>query len=255
MPRLNELITITGSRGFIGTAIRERIKYPYTEVDFVLGKDHKDIIGRKGTLIFLSSFVDQGESMVDPAKYIQNNVTYLSMLLTRNKFNEVIFPSSCMVYDAEGNLEPKSIYGFTKLAGEKLIKIYAPQYWILRIGNPYGKGDHRSVFNELARCKRTGDMLTIYRGKMLRDYFPVWHIANVVNRILDRDVYPGIYNVGSANYVITSDYLEKFCIAHDIKYKCIDGTGLLASGYAATDSLLVCDQKEITEEEWQTYLL
>ncbi len=223
-------------------------------MDFLLGKDHKDVIGRKGTLIFLSSFVDQGESMVNPAKYIQNNITYLAMVLTNNAFDEVIFPSSCMVYDKDGNLEPTSVYGFTKLAGEKLIKIYCKKYWLLRIGNPYGPNDHRSVFCELARCKTTGDTFVIYGGKVIRDYFPVKHIAIVINRILDGNILPGIYNVGSGNPVVTSEYLKTFCDTHDIKYKMIDGTGLLASGYASKEEMMVCGQKEITEEEWQLYL-
>lgn len=249
-----KLITITGSRGFIGTAVRKDIKYPYSEVDYLIGKDHKDVIGRKGTLIFLSSWVDQGESLVNPAKYIQNNLTYLAMILVNNAWDQVIFPSSCMVYDKDGNLEPSSVYGFTKLAGEKLIKIYCKNYWILRIGNPYGPNDHRSVFCELARCKMTGDTFTIYNGRVIRDYFPVSHIADIVNNILDGFVTPGIYNVGSGNHVITSEYLKDFCRNHYIKHVVIDGTGMLASGYAAKEKLLSCEQKSITDEEWNLYL-
>ncbi len=245
-----DLITITGSRGFIGTAIRETIKYPYVEVDYKIGKDHKDVIGRKGTLIFLSAWINQEESQINPAKYIQNNLTYLAMVLTNNDFDGVIFPSSCMVYDRDGNLEPRTIYGLTKLAGEKLVKIYARKYWILRIGNPYGPNDHRSVFCELARCKMTGDTFVIYGARIIRDYFPVAHIASTVNRILDGEVRPGIYNIGSGNPVVSSEYLKRFCIEHDIAHKFIDGTGLLASGYAAKENLLLCDQKEITEKEW-----
>lgn len=252
---MRELITLTGSRGFLGTAIRKDIKYPYREVDYLIGKDHKDIIGRKGTLIFMSSWVDQGESMVNPAKYIQNNLVYLAMILTNNAFDQVIFPSSCMVYDKDGKLEPSSVYGFTKLAGEKLIKIYSKNYWILRIGNPYGPNDHRSVFRELARCKKEGDTFIISGGKIIRDYFPVTHIAKLVNRILDGCIEPGIYNVGSGNPVVTSEYLKMFCVNHAIKYVVVDGTGMLASGYAARDNMLVCRQKKISEREWKDYYL
>jgi nucleoside-diphosphate-sugar epimerase len=251
---MHKFITLTGSSGFIGTAVRKDIKYPYNEVDCLIGKDHKDIVGKKGTLIFLSAWVDQGESFVNPVKYIQNNLTYFSMVLINNDFDEVIFSSSCMVYDKDGNLEPSSVYGLTKLAGEKLIKIYCDKYWILRIGNPYGPNDRRSVFCELARCKRTGDTFVIYGGKAIRDFFPVGHVADVINRILDGDIPPGIYNVCSGNPVVTSEYLKAFCETHNIRYTLMDGTGLLAPGYATKENVIACNQKEITEEEWKLYL-
>ena len=146
-------ILITGSRGFIGTAIRKEIKIEYREVDLTLGMDHKDIIGRKGILVFLSSWVQPSESVVHPVKYLENNLTALSKIIMNNEFDGIIFPSSHAVYDKEGNLEPASVYGLTKLAGEKLIKIYYKNYWILRLGNPYGYGDNRSMFYHLAQCK------------------------------------------------------------------------------------------------------
>ena len=95
-------ILITGSRGCVGSAVRKMMKYPYDEVDFVLGTDHKDVSGRTGTLIYLSSWSEQDESLRCPAKYIENNLTALSLLLTNNNFDRVIFPSSNSVYDGDG---------------------------------------------------------------------------------------------------------------------------------------------------------
>ena len=169
-------ILITGSRGFIGSHLRSMMPtpYDYDEADLSIGISHKDIRGREGTLVFLSGWSREGESYTNPSKYIENNISDLAELLVNNSFNKVIFSSSQAVYDKNGNLNPKSVYGITKLAGEHLIKLYAKEYWILRIANPFGTGDKRSVFYHLAQCKKQNRMFSLYKlyGRK-KDYFGI----------------------------------------------------------------------------------
>ena len=89
-------ILITGSRGFIGTAIRNEIKHPYDEVDLKDGKNHKDISGRTGMLIHLSAWVQQNESFKCPVKYIQNNFLDLATLIENNKFDSIVLILLCI---------------------------------------------------------------------------------------------------------------------------------------------------------------
>jgi len=158
------------------------------------------------------------------------------------------------VYDKDGNLEPDSVYGVTKLAGEKLIKIYCKNYWILRIANPYGLNDRNSVFYKLAQCKLNDKVFTIYRGNGIRkDFFPVEHIAMIVNKIINNEIPSGIYNVGSGKGAIVTDLLQSLCAEHDIKHEYIDTPDGLSAGYIPFENLLASEPREI-QKEWVNYL-
>jgi nucleoside-diphosphate-sugar epimerase len=247
-------VVITGSRGFIGTTIRNNLEDAYEEFDLKLGSDHRDLVDRHGTLIYLSSWVKQNESIHRPVKYLENNLTALAQILTSNYFDRVIFPSSATVYDDEGNLEPNSVYGLTKLAGEKLIKMYCKEYWILRFANPVGAGDKRSIFWDLADSKINNKIFTIYNGRpIIRDYFHVSHISLVVNEILKGWWKPGIYNVGTGIATSCPEFLTSMCMKHDINYKLVEAPEDLLAGYVPTTNLLTAPKIDL-EEVWLTYL-
>ena len=83
---------ITGSRGFIGTALRKTLRNcNYGEVDSKLWMDCKDLRCRTGTLIHLAASINEAESFKNPAKYIDNNLKNLALILTNNDFDKVIF--------------------------------------------------------------------------------------------------------------------------------------------------------------------
>lgn len=247
-------ILITGSRGFIGTAVRNVINYPYDEIDLKLGTDHRDVKGRVGTLLFLSSWVKPNESVVLPTKYLENNLTALSQLIINNSFDKIIFPSSHTVYDKDGNLEPVSVYGLTKLAGEKLIRMYCKNCWILRLGNPYGENDTRSMFYDLAKCKLEKKKFPIYSNDVSRDYFPVTHIANIINNIFDGKIQSGIHNVGTGKMTIVSHFIKKICEKYEIEYEVVDSQEWVADSYIPTTNLLKTEVEDL-EEEWRKYYL
>ena len=248
------MITITGSRGFIGTGLRAKFGRLYDEVDSSLGMDCKDIVNRTGTLIHLAASISDTESYKNPAKYIDNNLKNLALLLTRNKFDKVIFPSSVTVYDDNGNLNPKTVYGITKLAGEHLIKAYTDNYWILRITNPYGKHDKKSVFAKLKDCKLNNKTFTIYNDQTaVKDFFPVEHVVDVITKIIDGKILPGIYNVGSGLGVLVYDLLINLCEQYGIDCKFEEPPDGLSIGYVPTENLLTGTIRKI-EDEWINYL-
>jgi UDP-arabinose 4-epimerase len=82
-----------------------------------------------------------GESVEDPAKYYQNNVSGTSSLLDAcrmAKIEKVIFSSSCAVYGVPSTLpikettarHPINPYGRTKLIGEHMLEDHATAYGI-----------------------------------------------------------------------------------------------------------------------------
>jgi nucleoside-diphosphate-sugar epimerase len=247
-------ILITGSRGFIGNIVRKTLTRPYDEVDLKLGTDHRDIVGRSGTLIYLSSWVHIDESVKLPVKYLENNLTALAQILTNNSFDKVIFPSSSTVYDGDGNLEPISVYGLTKLAGEKLVKMYCKKCWILRLATPYGPGDERSIFALLARSKEKKETFIIYNGfPIRRDYFHVAHVSWLINMILDGEVEPDIYNVGTGVATDVPRLMTDLCEKYDIDHKFVKAPEGTPPGYIPTTNLLRAPVLNL-ESEWQKYL-
>jgi len=246
---------ITGSRGFIGTAIRNVMDgRHYIEMDFKIGNDYRRLKNQKGTLIHLAASINEAESFINPVKYIDNNLKDLALLLTRNKFNKIIFPSSVTVYDSCGNLNPGTVYGITKLAGEQLIKVYTEKYWILRITNPFGPNDVNSVFARLKHCKINNETFQIYNNSnAIKDFFHVDHVASIILKIIDGEIAPGIYNVGSGKGVIVVDMLKSLCKRFSIKYEYIEPPEGISPGYIPTESLLTQDYEKV-EEEWLKYL-
>jgi len=246
---------ITGSRGFIGTAVRKTLRNcNYGEVDSKLWMDCKDLRGRTGTLIHLAASINEAESFKNPAKYIDNNLRNLALILTNNDFDKVIFPSSVTVYDSNGNLNPNTVYGITKLAGEQLIKTYVKNYWILRITNPFGPNDMNSVFARLKHCKVSGDTFQIYNNKRaVKDFFHVDYVASVIQKIIDGEIEPGTYNVGSGKGTIVVNMLKSLCEKLSINHEFIDPPEGISNGYIPTESLLTQDYREV-ETEWIKYL-
>lgn len=243
------MVIITGSRGCVGTALRKTMNSPYEENDLILGKDHRDIVGNTGTLIYLSSWSEQNESMRRPVKYIDNNLTSLAMILSNNSFDHVIFPSSIAVYDSEGDLNPSSVYGLTKLAGEHLVRMYCKNSWIFRFANIYGEADRRSVFYHLARCKTEGKVFPIYdKNGMVRDYISVEDAVCVINSALEGILRPGTYNVGTGKGMHMSELLEKLCNRLQVQYKHKELPEGITGGFVPVDNLLKVKRRNIEEE-------
>jgi nucleoside-diphosphate-sugar epimerase len=251
---MNEIL-ITGSRGFIGTAIRNALKHPYDEVDLKIGSHHSCISGKKGTLIHLSAWVQQNESFKYPVKYIENNLRDLAFLIEKNSFDQIIFPSTSCVYDRYGNLEPVSPYGLSKLAAEKLIRIYFKQAWILRFMNPYGEHDDRSIFYLLSQCKKHNRTFQIFTSqKVVRDYFYVGHIASIINEILDGNLKCGTYNVGSGIGTEVAPLMGSICDQHGINYEHVESPEGLLDGYIPTENIIKAEYKDLIQE-WERYYL
>ena len=111
-------------------------------------------------VIHLAAFKAAGESMIDPGKYSQNNISGTISLLNAMITHEVdkfIFSSTAAVYgypkylplDENHPLEPINYYGFTKLEIERILKWYGElkglKYVTLRYFNAAGYDPQRRI--------------------------------------------------------------------------------------------------------------
>ena len=253
---MNEIV-ITGSRGFIGTNLRETFlnhQIPFAEYDLSIGLDQRSITGHDGILIHLAAWRKEDESFWKAEEYIQNNVNGLAKIIASNRFSGIVFASSSAVYDQDGQLEPRSIYGLTKLFGEKLIRLYNKNHWILRMFHPYGPHDHLSVFHKLAQCKKTGETFRLHWSDNLkRDYFHVDHVCDTIMLILNDVIKPGTYNIGTGKTIYASKFLLELCEKHKIKYEKVTIPIGTSTGFIPESDYIYGGERNL-EAEWLKYL-
>jgi UDP-glucose 4-epimerase len=118
-------------------------------------RDHKI-----DAVMHFAAFCYVGESVTEPAKYYQNNVTgTLSLLdaMRAEKVNRIVFSSTCATYGVPDTVpitenekqSPINPYGYTKLAIEFALADYARAYnWgyaALRYFNASGAADDGSI--------------------------------------------------------------------------------------------------------------
>ena len=113
----------------------------------------KSLVNEFDAVIHMAAFKAAGESMVDPAKYSQNNLNgtiNLLNVMTELDVKDLIFSSTAAVYgypnylpvDEDHDLKPINFYGYTKLVIEQIMQWYADltglRYVALRYFNAAG---------------------------------------------------------------------------------------------------------------------
>ena len=235
-------ILITGGAGYIGSHIAEILIKDKKKVFLLdnLSTGHKKLINRKtkfflsdirkinktreivkkykiDSIIHLAAALSVGESQKKPKKYESINVEGTKKILEAIKTSKVrnfVFSSTCAVYQdglskvsERSKLKPSSVYGKTKLKGEKIIKNFCKKnkinYGILRYFNVAGasqsgkigqinKGDQlfKNLSLELQKKKPIfkiyGDNYDTEDGTCIRDYIHVVDIANIHLKVLKK---------------------------------------------------------------------
>lgn len=154
-------------------------------------------------------------------------INILDFMVTKNRKAKLIFISSGgTVYGhhtygtlchEDDPLEPISMYGVMKLAGEKSIGTYSSQYGlksiILRVANPYGIGQNpngnQGLIPVVLKKLFLGDEINIWgSGDIFRDYFFVEEFSDLIAQIVQKDETAGIYNVGSGKPASTLEIIN-----------------------------------------------
>tara|TARA_B110000444_G_scaffold253626_1_gene284796 strand:+ start:186 stop:1169 length:984 start_codon:yes stop_codon:yes gene_type:complete len=233
-------ILITGGAGYIGSHVSEVLIKNKKKLFIVdnLSTGFKKLVNKKAnffksdiknikntkkiiidnnidSVIHLAAALSVGESQKNPKKYHDINITgtqNLLLALKKTNVKNIIFSSTCAVYEdghkkvgEKTKLKPTSVYGKTKLHGEKLIQSFCSQhklnYGILRFFNVAGasasgkigqinKGDQ--LFKNLSiEILKKKPIFKIYGtdyptadGTCVRDYIHVSDIAEIHYKVL-----------------------------------------------------------------------
>jgi len=166
-------------------------------------------------IIHLAAFIDSEESMQSPKKYFKNNVDNLINFLINLKnlkIKKFVFASSAAVYGSVSKskinenfkTQPESIYGLTKLQGEKVVQFYSLKYQfqssILRFFNLVGcdykikcgplNKSYKHIFNTLLKSNDftiNGTNYDTFDGTCQRDYINIIDISKIILKILNQN--------------------------------------------------------------------
>jgi UDP-glucose 4-epimerase len=200
----------------------------------ILTDDHlNEIISNYQTVIYLVTSVSPKKSMDFPDEsYIQDIPMLLRVLdcCRQNNVKRVIFSSSGGTVYGEGigkELKEDTIvekpinhYGVCKVACEKILQLYNKLYdmenIILRISNPYGKGQNPAsgvgVITTFAQMILDYKPITLYGdGSNKRDFINIDYVAEAFYKAaywnFDKNVVP-VFNVGSGVGLSLNDIIE-----------------------------------------------
>ena len=199
-------IVITGSRGFIGSALMKLLpQHKIVEYDTKIDKDISQFEIKKDTdfVVHLAALMDIRDSINHPELYWEQNVEY-----TKKIFKECSEAAIPMIYasSAAAKVWHLSPYGTTKKVCEEL----APKGTVgLRFETVYGEGS--SDFGLYGRIK--SNQLK-YKTNHIRDFVHVDDIAECLKMFINMKQYifnlKPIYEVGTGIEHSVCDVVEAF---------------------------------------------
>ena len=171
-------------------------------------------------IIHLAAKAGVRPSMADPVGYNNTNIIGTNNLLEfarKNKIERVIFASSSSVYGVNKNLpwsvddkdlQPISIYAFSKISGEDLCRLYQRYFGLkitaLRFFTVYGPRQRPDLaIHKFVKAIDRGEKIQLYGdGQTFRDYT---YIDDIVSGIIGAVNYRSnefeVFNLGNTHTV------------------------------------------------------
>ena len=122
-------ILVTGSNGFIGKHVVEKLKDEHEVVPYDIGRTL--VRGPFDGIIHLAAVSNVRDADKDPVAALHTNIILTAMMLDRKP--------KWFIY-AGTSEKPTNVYGLSKRAAEDYVKLKAEKYVIFRLTNVHGKG-------------------------------------------------------------------------------------------------------------------
>lgn len=199
--------------------------FEFTEGD-ICTEDLDAIMEGCGHVVHLAARAGVRPSLEDPVGYATANITGTIRVLeaaVRQGVPKVVFASSSSVYgndtpvpfsESYGNVRPISPYGWTKLAGEKLCRLYHDMHGIdvtaLRFFTVYGPGQRpdMAIHRFIGAAFRDEEVVLFGDGTTSRDYTYVDDIVRAVVAVMELDTGYEVINLGNSSPIGLSGLLD-----------------------------------------------
>ncbi len=218
-------VLVTGSDGFIGRHVVERLRKSHNVVgvDRKQGYDIRFMLadGYPGpwpdAIVHLAAIADISSNWTVPGNLDSvwsHNVSGTRELLHAFPDVLLVFASSASVYGNAYSPVPfteeslphaTSPYAASKLSGEHLLSAwsekYGTPYHILRLGCVVGAGyTHGHIADFAHQARETGQVVSKSNGRGKRTHVHVNDVATTIEMCVAGAVRPGAYNVGSSSW-------------------------------------------------------
>jgi UDP-glucose 4-epimerase len=273
-------IFVTGGAGYIGSATAEALlaaghnvtvydslvtghrKAVPVEAEFIqgdLGDSHSLALAltsqKFDAVMHFAAFIEAGESMKDPGKFLRNNVVNSLSLMdmaVRAGVKRFVFSSTAAVYQSseeplseESPIGPTNTYGFTKLAVEQSLdwyrQIHGLHFAALRYFNAcgarIGHGEaHQPESHLIPRVIQVAmgqaEAAYIYGtdyptpdGTCIRDYIHILDLVSAHQLALEAlgEYDKLVYNIGSGNGFSVREVIEATQAVSGAEIKVVEG--------------------------------
>lgn len=230
------MVLITGDKGFVGSHLTKHIK-DYVGFDLVDGLDTRNPYqvetvfenNQIDTVIHMAALAGVRKGNLFPNDYIDTNIKGTINIIEackRHNVKHLIFFSSSSVYGngnppnkEEDALNPISIYGITKMAGEFLVKSSGIPYTIIRPFSLYGENGRKDqlLYKWLGQIKQ-GKPITLFGdGSAKREFTYVGEFVKGVLSILNDEPKNMTFNIAGNEVVTIKDMIDIFKEKLDFK--------------------------------------
>lgn len=210
-------IILTGSNGFIGTNLKERLLKDGHIVHSFDTKMHKSMFQAwpKADIIYHLACINQMAAVSDPfgnlevnaygAKYAADQAADMGIPLVYTSTASVYGRSHKIPTPVDADIEPLTDYAVAKYAGELFIQKSGCDYQIYRLSNVYGPhqtldNPYCGVIGRFITQALDGKPLTVIEpGTQTRDYT---YIDDVVNILKEPDINNQVKNI-SRSYEVS----------------------------------------------------
>lgn len=200
-------ILVTGSNGFIGSALVRKLKQNKSHhiTTYDIGSDKEILQGKYDVVYWLAAVSDTQEK--NNQLIWNSNIKLLYDFITSNNSKFISFASSASVYgktttasSIDDKVKPDSLYAKSKMAGELLLDISGVNHNIIRLFNVYST-DGVSEYNKRTHSSPhykflNQNPIVIFEGSenIYRDFI---HVDEVIDRLIELTNKEGVYNIGS----------------------------------------------------------